>query len=397
MYIQHLVEIFREVKRVSREDGTLWLNMGDSYATHASGGKGYAHNFRSPDIAIREGIDQPKPSASSIGLKEKDLCGIPWRVALALQADGWWLRSDIIWSKPNPMPESVSGSRWERHRIKIRNKGREQARLKGHFQDHSGDQVFSDAEWADCPGCPKCSPNDGLILRMSAGRPTRSHEYIFLLTKSESYYFDSEAVRECIKLESLEREKYGWNGTFKGRYKMSLEKRTECQDQHYTNPSGRNIRSVWTITTKPFKEAHFATFPPELPERCIKAGTSEKGACPKCGVPWVRILKPSEGYSKYLGKGYHNHSHDLEQGMSQDKKCPRVSADYQTLGWKPSCSCNAGEPIPATVLDPFAGAGTTGMVAKQLGRNYILIEIKPEYCEMARKRIAKVSHQMILN
>jgi hypothetical protein len=163
--------------------------------------------------------------------------------------------------------------------------------------------------------------------------------------------------------------------------------------ERFYNPSGRNIRSVWTMTTKPFKEAHFATFPPELPERCIKAGTSEKGVCPKCGAPWVRIIKHMTSTSHqgpgYLQKSGRNDGSGCRHGMFTD-------AESQTVGWRPSCACKAGDPIPATVLDPFAGAGTTGMVAKQLGRDFILIELKREYCEMAEKRIGRVFYQQCL-
>jgi len=347
MYIEHLVEIFREVKRVLRKDGTLWLNMGDSYAGGGRGGKGQRGKGSLEESRYNRGQKIGLPTGKLDGLKPKDLCGIPWRIALTLQADGWWLRSDIIWAKPNPMPESVKD------------------------------------------------------------RPIRSHEYIFLLTKSAKYYFDSEAVKENYSdsyLNDLRHITGSTDRNEKNGYLEALAQNPKKLHRMFDKPigTGRNIRSVWTITTKPFKEAHFATFPPELPERCIKAGTSEKGVCPKCGAPWVRIIEKSGGT---IGKGWTNHSADMEQGMSQ-KGCAGLgnkkneSGEFyqvQTLGWRPSCKCNAGESIPAIVFDPFAGAGTTGMEAKRLGRNYIIVDIKPEYCEMTRKRIAKVSHQMILN
>ena len=294
------------------------------------------------------------------------------------------------------MPESVSGSRWERHRIKIK------PQPLGRYPINKSGQAISDilnapkAEWQDCPGCPKCLPNDGLVLRMSAGRPTRSHEYIFLLTKSDSYYFNSEAVRENYADSSFDRYKYkvsdhevdigkrkqGW---------ITTKNRTERKKLDM-NPSGRNIRSVWTITTKPFKDAHFATFPPELPKICIKAGTSEKGVCPKCGSPWVRII--DKNLKNNLYKPRVNEKYSAGSEFMSNKTTLRCETIFQTIGWRPLCKCNAGKAIPSIVFDPFAGAGTTGMVAKQLGRNYILIDIKPEYCEMARKRISQVGYQM---
>jgi DNA modification methylase len=225
--VTHLVQVFREVKRVLRSDGTLWLNLGDSFATHQSGGK-------------------------SIGLEEKNLCGIPWRAALALQADGWYLRMDIIWSKPNCMPEPV--------------------------QD----------------------------------RPVKSHEYIFLLTKSKKYFYGADAVREPYT-EPLNRwggEKTKATDVNKGDgSEFSVKTRTNREQR--PDASGRNLRSVWEISPRGFPGAHFAVFPEEIPIRCIKAG------CPEGG----------------------------------------------------------------SVLDPFAGSGTTLEVAKRMNLDYVGIELNEDYIE----------------
>jgi len=220
-YVQTMVKVFREVTRVLRDDGTLWLNMGDSYASSPAGN--FGGDMPAPADGGRYRANKPKMDYGASGLKPKDLVGIPWRVAFALQADGWYLRSDIIWHKPNPMPESVTD------------------------------------------------------------RPTKSHEYLFLLTKSPRYYYDTDAVRE-----------------------PSVEQ-----------AAGRNLRSVWTINPQPFSEAHFATFPTALVEPCIKAG-STKG--------------------------------DL-------------------------------------ILDPFAGSGTVGCVALKLAREFVGIELNPDYCTLARESI----------
>lgn len=228
-YIQHLVAVFEEVRRVLRPDGTLWLNLGDSYA-----------------------------GPHTEGLKPKDLIGIPWRVAFALQDAGWWLRSDVVWDKPNAMPESVRD------------------------------------------------------------RPTKSHEYVFLCTKSEHYYYDPDAIKEPKRV----------------RYESSEDE------------ARRNKRTVWPINYKPFKGAHFAVFPPGLPETCIKAGTSEKGACSECGAPWSR----------------------------------------DGVEWKRPCSCE-GELVPCLVLDPFAGSGTTLMIAKGLRRDFLGIELSEYYINLANERI----------
>lgn len=195
-FVARLVDVFREVKRVLRDDGTLWLNLGDTYT---SGG--------------RSAKRAPQPP----GLKPKDLVGIPWRVALALQADGWYLRSDIIWAKPNPMPESVTD------------------------------------------------------------RPTKSHEYVFLLSKSERYHYDHEAIQEPFV--------YSGDCRMKTAYAVATAKSVGTEYRAPVNQNGRNKRTVWSIATSPFAEAHFATFPPELPELCIKAG------CPKGGT----VLDPFSG------------------------------------------------------------------------------------------------------
>jgi hypothetical protein len=162
------------------------------------------------------------------GLKPKDLCGIPWRVAFALQADGWWLRSDIIWSKPNPMPESVTD------------------------------------------------------------RPTKAHEYLFLLTKSARYYYDADAVREGFESSDHSPRTSGINPDNLGRNDRGTGR------AFFGNPSGRNRRTVWHIATAPYSGAHFATYPPALVEPCIKAGTSERGVCPECGAPWERVVEKTK-------------------------------------------------------------------------------------------------------
>ena len=269
-FVGRMVEVFREVRRVLRDDGTLWLNLGDSYATRGgesqphrnnSGGFGGSDGKRTQSYALAGGgFERP----ATPGLKPKDLCGIPWRVAFALQADGYYLRSDIVWHKPNPMPESVRD------------------------------------------------------------RPTKSHEYLFLLSKNERYFWDAEAVREPLSDSTMQRwgkggrRFEGHDDYFKGR--DGGRKHIGQLGDSGLPPSGsRNIRSVWTIPTKSYRGAHFATFPPKLVEPCIKAG------CPVGGV----------------------------------------------------------------VLDPFAGSGTTGAVAVELGRSFVGIELNPAYLALAEARLAE--------
>jgi DNA modification methylase len=326
LYVDHLVEVLREVRRVLRPDGTLWLNLGDCYAT--GGGKankagGGRQGERWPGVATQPNR-MPQP-----GLKPKDLVGIPWRVAFALQDDGWWLRRDNVWHKPNPMPESTTD------------------------------------------------------------RCTSSHEYLFHLTKAARYFYDAEAVKEDAVSDHPAGNKNGFVGR-QGGAAFHVKSGGIGNPVAWSDVGGkRNKRSVWTIATSPFPEAHFATFPPALVEPCILAGTSAKGVCPKCGAPWVRVVE------KQFRGSYSDHSADLTAGMSQPSpnnlrgnKFYEGYVPPKTIGWRPSCSCNAGDPIPATVLDPFLGAGTTALVADRLGRDCIGIELSPAYAAMAKRRIS---------
>jgi DNA modification methylase len=308
-YVAELVAVFAEARRVLRDDGTLWLNLGDSYAgswgaqgkkqngsisdgqvaahPKTTSGTGSLRAWRQ-NTAEASGLQGGKANAkqqnrnglgSVDGVKAKDLIGIPWRVAFALQADGWYLRQDIIWHKPNPMPESVTD------------------------------------------------------------RCTKAHEYVFLLAKSARYWYDAEAIAEGLAPSSIDRLSQDvdaqrgsdrvpgkTNGPMKAVGKMSAHMegtprndgdRWRTADGGVAPRGSRNKRSVWSITTQPYSEAHFATMAPELARTCILAG------CPEGG----------------------------------------------------------------TVLDPFGGAGTTGLVADQLGRDAILIELNPQYAELARNRI----------
>ncbi len=281
-YIEKMVEVFREVRRVLREDGTCWLNIGDAYATIHKGTMDY--NFACSH-GTRFDVSKIVPNISS-GLAAKNLIGLPWRLAFALQNDGWILRADIIWAKPNPMPEPVTD------------------------------------------------------------RPTKSHEYVFLLTKSKNYFFDEIAVREESKTvwNSYTFKKQGTTDKYNGLTDDQLKKlayRGIGSHHEDRDRTGRNLRSVWTINVKSYRGAHFATFPFELPQRCILAGTSDKGTCEKCDAPWVHV--------------------------TEDR-------------WKPNCDCygfrtpvkiKSSSNAAGIVLDPFSGAGTTGLVARRLGRRYI--------------------------
>lgn len=327
LYVQHLVEVFREVRRVLRSDGVLFLNLGDSYFTPPAGNKdgrphqnAYGDNEEVARSMFR--ASQAKGGYHPV-LKQKDLCGIPWRVAFALQADGWWLRQDIIWAKPNPMPESVRD------------------------------------------------------------RCTKAHEYIFMLSKSARYWYDAEAAKEPSIWSTIPGRRYQSHAPGGSERPGGNRKLDE------PNPKGRNLRSVWMVTTKPmpkvFGTEHFATFPPEIPERCIKAGCPGE-VCAKCGEPWARITEREPIKLRPNSASNRGHSLYLSGQSGQSPQRGSMSVSVRTFGFIPNCDCNA-KAKSGTVLDPFFGAGTTGLVALRLGREFIGIELSEQYCQMARKRI----------
>lgn len=422
-WLARMVEVCREVRRVLRPDGTFWLNIGDAYNSNPAGPN--PGGFQGKQMQENAGYSNAEPRhekgtrASGLGkskcldLKPKDLMLMPARLAIALQEDGWWVRSDIIWSKPNPMPESVTD------------------------------------------------------------RPTSAHEYVFLLTKQARYFYDADAVREEPTQGSIER--FGKNSRQSPSHKRGKGDGFTKPDEFFgTWPGSRNLRNVWTIATQPYPEAHFATFPEALPMKCIMAGTSEKGCCPECGKPWVRVVEPTEEYATkrtvfrviqfdanaigaYIAEGLavkgmkqsdlaahfpsrtggmtgcvHNWvkgkniptaeqwriikdalrlddrydllldnpatgdagswgTGDLIQGNM--KKAEALTKATKTIGWQPTCSCDAGDPVPCTVADIFGGSMTTGLVALKLGRRFIGIELNPDYMKLGIKRIESEARQ----
>jgi hypothetical protein len=331
-YVANTVLIMREVARVMRDDAVLWLNIGDCYATQVNGRS--AADGKATGQDDRTFRDKPFSTVGN-GLKPKDMCGVPWRVALALQADGWWLRRDVIWSKPNPMPESISD------------------------------------------------------------RPATSHEYIFMLTKAEHYYFDMEAVREPVTGSTHTRISQNLanqvgsfranggnktNGPTKAVIRGSNRKIADTDSGVRANHSfegalalpvtNRNLRSVWTIATQPYSGAHFATYPDALAERCILASTSAVGVCAECGASWARVTEREfygdsrkEGYQqdKIKGRGH------LRRGSHSNKTEDINWKPPITTRWAPTCAHDAPT-VPARVLDPFVGSGTTVAAARRLGR-----------------------------
>jgi len=388
-HLWNIVRVFREVRRVLRDDATLWLNYGDAYSgswgNYAPGGIKNQQRLQT-----EEGKRWARPAysdttvcqpMSSMRLSPKNLIGMAWRVAFALQADGWILRSDIIWHKRSPMPESVRD------------------------------------------------------------RPTKAHEYIFMFSKSPRYFYDQEAVREK-SLTPGDR-----------RHLREDCRRTDPLADNSSrkatgNPTGfdRNMRSVWTLSHEPFAGAHFATFPTELVARCLKAGTSAKGCCPTCGAPWKRITesqrratRPGTGSKVGVptdwasGSDHTTLGHAINRETNESVDRPmkpwaaaevgnrdpkRHVTEFKTVGWRPRCECEGrlvkrktwvhfgdrrsyksvtdyfpegpqSEPNSCAVLDPFAGSGTVGVVCRRMGLDFVGVELNAGYCGMARRRISR--------
>ena len=355
-YVEKLVSVFREARRVLRPDGVLWLNLGDSYATFA--GRVGEHPGGGERGARWHGPTTQPNRLPQRGLKPKDLVGIPWLVAFALRDDGWYLRRDIVWAKGvsgvlragNPMPESVRD------------------------------------------------------------RPASAHEYVFLFSKSEDYYYDADAVAESpltgdtrpplgaasVKLRNglvvpnphsgARRLKVpsGWDVSKGSHGSIHRLGRSAGTVYMMSETSRSRLRDVWLIFPDPFPGAHFATFPESLAALCILAGTSEFGCCSACGAPYERVVERKkarvEGRRSKVGDSGTVRRRDLPE-----RPGGFVGASAVTSGWRSTCDYNA-EVMPCTVLDPFGGSGTVSLVARRLGRNSIYVDLNPDYARMAVDR-----------
>lgn len=310
-WVEHLVDVFREVRRVLHPTGVFWLVVGDGY-------NGAGHG---PDAkAGIKGWDGSGRPTHVEGLKHKDLIGLPWMLAFALRADGWYLRSDVIWAKGVSFCDTYSGS---------------------------------------------------VMPESIRDRPTCAHEHVFMLTKSGRYFYDTYAVRD----------------PFVG----------NTQHDRGDPAYGRNLRNVWTISSRGFSGAHFAVFPEALALPCIKLATSERGCCPKCGSPWVRLVERNlenrvmhdgewEDAASTMGiTGTDGRGGRLRVGLDR-KAAAEKSPGYSTLGWREGCECGC-DPVPCTVLDPFSGSCTTGVVAHKCGRAFTGIELNPDYIKLGLGRL----------
>ncbi len=335
-FVCSMVAVFRSVYRVLRDDGTCWLNLGDSYS---SGGKVSLDSRDDWDAPVgtdgsyvgRRTQNSGSIVGASSGLPSGNLVGVPWRVALALQADGWVLRQDVIWHKPAPMPESVRN------------------------------------------------------------RCTKAHEYVFLLAKRAGYFYDAEAIKTTAT--PAERTISGKSGSYGQAIAAGVKPSGNGVPGSVMRTGNlSNKRSVWSVSSQGYKGAHFATFPPKLIEPMIKAGTSEHGCCGECGTPWKRVVeerkltrdRPNEYVKRVPGM----------DGIGNTCANDVAGVETRTVGWEPGCGCKDGvelgedgwtehsiphAPVPCTVLDPFVGSGTTCAVSIGLGRHSVGIDLSEKY------------------
>lgn len=441
-FIETMVRVFREVRRVLRDDGVMFLNLGDGYGVNGGAGK---HKLDGMDYGRKGKTYQQENHRIGRDDMAGHLLNIPHRVAEALRADGWIWRQTIVWAKRSPMPESVQGWRWQRCRVKVAAGSgiriSEDFGRAGHTYSVFEDKV---AQWSDCPGCPKCAPNGGYVLRRGSGRCTTAHEYVFILTKSNRYFWGSEQIKE----EATNRAP--------GNRSMPFGTKEELGGSYYRRALGRingslngavsyrNPRSVWTLSSEPTSEAHFATFPSELVRRCLSAGVSGGGCCPECGAPWAPVVKHERvatrpgTTSKIYGRDLYppddprqSHSGDVCGNRDPERHCTQT----KTLGYRPTC-CHYDDRAAAyakglprseyarkryqqdsanrwynrslryawlkvgdwqpretrgncITLDPFGGLCTVAQVARHMGHDSISIELNPKYVAIAKKRILK--------
>lgn len=396
-HIDNMVIICREIWRVLRDDGVFWLNYADGYANQRG-----STQFKPAYKSLHEhGGHQDRAGATFMGLKPGNIMLMPHRIAIALQEDGWILRNDLVWNKPNPMPESIKGRYWAQHRIKVQKSGHaETHNIKGGHEamlknpiSHQGMSEDWLAKYVDCPGCRKCEPNDGMILHRDSWRHTRAHEYVFPFVKSMGYWSNSEAVRELGTSNASDRKKMAEaKPRIGGKHKTLVDPlnkasaATQIGRQRSVGSKMRNPRSVVDVATAPYKGAHYATFPAKLITPLIRA-TCPRRACSVCGEGWAPIVerpdqsqRPTRAEAKQSGQRISTGWGEREQSAGQQWQDWKDENPDRVIGWRPSCDHDA-PPVPGIVVDPFVGSGTTVMVAEQLLRRGIGLDISMPYLE----------------
>ena len=476
-YVERLVQVFREVWRVLRDDGTVWLNLGDSYIATRTGGGAVSRSTLGGGKTTQIEA-QRRPSKTAAGLKPKDLVGIPWSVAKALQAPYYTGRirniEDRIWlacaidaegcifiHKRKAGQDNGQGYKrktdgfgaglevantseafvcrcmeiTEQGSICYQDKGRNQRLFRWNLRSNQCRAVLREVypylvakkhEARLAIGCLSSGPKaaeaheslkklhngynatidfaapdsvfeSGWYLRSDViwsklnpmpesvtDRPTKAHEYLFLLSKQQRYFYDADAIKEPGQDWGTRDRKPGsaFVDSTPGRSKQSGGKNCDFS-------VGRNRRTVWTIPTQPTPEAHFAAFPDALVEPCVLAGTSAHGACAGCGAPWERVV---EHEKRPRGDAFGRKAvGNFDHGQAGTAYSETVSS--KTIGWRPTCECSHDRVQPCVVLDPFGGTGTTVKVAQRLGRKGIALELSPEYCRMAREKTWQTARQ----
>lgn len=327
-YVCRLTLAMREVRRTLRDDGTLWLNIGDAYARRRS--RGVKHDGGNTGYGDRQADEGMKDAGVPANLKEKDLLGTPWRVAMALQYDGWWLRQEITWVKG-----------------------------LSHLD-----------EWAG-----SCMPES------VTERSTCATEKVFQLAPSKNYFYDHEGAKESGRNRDPRNA---------DEHKHHQLDSTKTNNLHKVGPvKKRNYRNAWAITPGSYSGAHFAVFPEELVAACLDGGVSDGGRCPECGTPMERVV---DREAIDLRPEDEDRTEKVEQSHGRDGRTGRRRINKSgTLGYEPGCDCDvdAGDAEPCRVMDPFMGSGTVGVVCATRGYDFVGVDLRGEYCEMARERIAE--------
>jgi DNA modification methylase len=424
LYVEKIAAVCDLVREAMADHATFWLNIGDKYIDDSKYG-GATGGKHAKGLHGRTGIGRHKIDS---GITAGNAALIPQRLAVALQDAGWIVRSVIAWWKPSPMPFSGCGWAWRRCRVRDQNfvakeyagkrpdgdsqspaarMKRNTATMREHGGEHNnGAAGISDIGWMICPGCKKCSPTGGYVLRKGSWRPTNAYETILMLAKSAEYFSDGELLKTPSlgnkgssftnerdralfeDLGQLEREESN-AANIRDVWKLGLESLSKEELIELLTTGDGNMSDLWRISAEPLKSVkvngekidHYAAFPTQLVRRCLLAGVSERGYCPTCGKPWARMLESNPmPHPSPRKKG--RDAVDTKGG-NQANGSAAVAPHTRTTGWMPSCQCAAAEPRPGLVLDPFAGSGRAALAAKWLGMDFIGIELNPKSVAMA--------------
>lgn len=394
-YVANVVKVMRLVRDALADHGTAWINCGDTYSCKPAGCKGVSRsstlNGAAGDTVYRKTLE------NSVGQKqdtthavcEGSLCLIPQRLAVALSDDGWPVRSVVVWHKPACMPASLSGWLWKKCRVKVKATGKIDGRKNAGCVNHAKvrlsrftggvENPLLAAQWRPCPGCRKCEPNGGYVLRRGSWRPTSSYEPVLMLAKRRGYYADGIAVGTPAASATVSRNAYT-------RVLDDPGEQFAVKHDHETTGGTANLRDVWSIAAEPLREQHYASFPTRLVSLCLRAGTSARGYCPRCGAPWCRVVESTEVQYRPNSASNRGHSDYDRNGTPDRPQRGAIGAETKTIDWRPTCPCpEAADPRPGRVLDPFCGSARTGLEALRLGLDFTGVELNPDYVSLATR------------